>query len=49
MKIDKEAAFFRQIFLFQDLEDQEIEQVLSRTSLREFPAGSGHHPGRRAG
>ena len=28
MKIDKDAAFFRQIFLFQDLEDREIEQVL---------------------
>ena len=40
MKIDQEAAFFRQIFLFQDLDDQEIEEVLRRTSLRDFPAGS---------
>ena len=42
-------AFFRKIFLFQDLEDREIEQVLNRTSPREFPPRSGHHPGRRAG
>jgi CRP-like cAMP-binding protein len=35
----KEAAFFRQIFLFQDLEDREIEQVLARTHQRQFPAG----------
>jgi CRP-like cAMP-binding protein len=40
MDIDREAAFFRKIFLFQDLEDLEIEQVLSRTHPREFPAGS---------
>ena len=39
-KTDKDAAFFRKIFLFQDLEDREIEQVLDRTSPREFPAGS---------
>jgi len=35
----EDAAFFRKIFLFQDLEDRELEQVLSRTSPREFPAG----------
>ncbi|MCL4504303.1 MAG: cyclic nucleotide-binding domain-containing protein [Deltaproteobacteria bacterium] len=40
MDIVREAAFFRKIFLFQDLEDREIEQVLSRTYPREFPAGS---------
>ena len=39
-KTDKDAAFFRKIFLFQDLEDREIEQVLDRASPREFPAGS---------
>jgi CRP/FNR family cyclic AMP-dependent transcriptional regulator len=39
MNIDKEAAFFRRIFLFQDLEDLEIEQVLSRTHRRHFSAG----------
>jgi CRP-like cAMP-binding protein len=35
----EDAAFFRKIFLFQDLEDRELEQVLSRTYPREFPAG----------
>jgi len=35
----EDAAFFRKIFLFQDLEDRELEQVLSRTLPREFPAG----------
>ncbi|MFZ0050530.1 MAG: cyclic nucleotide-binding domain-containing protein [Desulfobaccales bacterium] len=35
----EDAAFFRKIFLFQDLEDGELEQVLSRTYPREFPAG----------
>ncbi len=39
-KTDKDAAFFRKIFLFQNLEDREIEEVLDRTSPREFPAGS---------
>jgi len=39
-KTDKDAAFFRKIFLFQDLEDDEIRQVLSRTKPRDFPAGS---------
>ena len=39
-KTDKDAAFFRKIFLFQDLEDREIEEVLDRTSPREFSAGS---------
>jgi CRP/FNR family cyclic AMP-dependent transcriptional regulator len=39
-KTDKDTAFFRKIFLFQDLEDREIEQVLDRTSPREFSAGS---------
>jgi CRP/FNR family transcriptional regulator, cyclic AMP receptor protein len=39
MEADQDAAFFRKIFLFQDLEDQEIEQVLARTRPREFPAG----------
>ena len=33
-----DAAFFRKIFLFQDLEEDEIHQVLDRTSLREFSA-----------
>ena len=33
-----DAAFFQRIFLFQDLEEAEIHQVLGRTSLRKFPA-----------
>ena len=39
MSIDQEAAFFRKIFLLQDLGDQEIEQVLKRTKPRSFFAG----------
>ncbi len=39
MAIVEDAAFLRRIFLFQDLEDGELEQVLSRTRPREFPAG----------
>jgi len=39
MKVSRDPAFFRKIFLFQDLMDEEIEQVLSRTHLREFSAG----------
>ena len=39
MNIEREAAFFRKIFLFQDLEDLEIEQVLDRTHRRDFTAG----------
>jgi len=35
-----DAAFFRKIYLFQDLEEAEIHQVLSRTGRREFPAGA---------
>jgi CRP/FNR family cyclic AMP-dependent transcriptional regulator len=35
-----DATFFRKIYLLQDLEEAEIHQVLSRTSPREFPAGS---------
>jgi CRP/FNR family cyclic AMP-dependent transcriptional regulator len=35
-----DAAFFRKIYLFQDLEEDEVQQVLNRTSLREFPAGA---------
>ena len=34
------AAFFRQIFLLQDLEDGEIELVLAHTRPREVSAGS---------
>lgn len=33
-----DAAFFRKIYLFQDLEEGETHQVLSRASQREFPA-----------
>ena len=40
MDTDKDAAFFRKIFLLQDLEDREIELVLARTRPREVPAGS---------
>lgn len=39
MRIEKETAFFRKIFLLQDLEDHEIEQVLKRTQPRSFFAG----------
>ncbi|MGP8049105.1 MAG: cyclic nucleotide-binding domain-containing protein [Desulfobaccales bacterium] len=39
MAIVEDAAFLRRIFLFQDLEDGELEQVLSRTRPRKFPAG----------
>jgi CRP/FNR family transcriptional regulator, cyclic AMP receptor protein len=35
-----DAAFFRKIYLFQNLEEGEILQVLNRTRLREFPAGA---------
>jgi CRP/FNR family transcriptional regulator, cyclic AMP receptor protein len=35
----QDAAFFRKIFLFQDLEEGEIHQVLTRTVPRVFPAG----------
>jgi CRP/FNR family cyclic AMP-dependent transcriptional regulator len=31
------VAFFRKLYLFQDLEEGEIYEVLNRTSLREFP------------
>jgi CRP/FNR family cyclic AMP-dependent transcriptional regulator len=34
------VAFFRKLYLFQDLEEVEIHKVLNRTSLREFPAGA---------
>ncbi len=34
-----DAAFFRKIFLFQDLEDRELEEVLDRTRPRQFFAG----------
>ncbi len=40
MNLEREAAFFRRIFLFQDLEDLEIEQVLDRTHHRDFSAGA---------
>jgi CRP/FNR family cyclic AMP-dependent transcriptional regulator len=35
----QDAAFFRKIFLFQDLEEGEIHQVLTRTVPRVYPAG----------
>jgi CRP/FNR family cyclic AMP-dependent transcriptional regulator len=35
-----DAAFFQKIFLFQDLEEGEIHQVLRRTMPRNFPAGA---------
>jgi CRP/FNR family cyclic AMP-dependent transcriptional regulator len=34
-----DAAFFRKIFLFQDLEENEIHQVLSHTGPRNFSSG----------
>ena len=35
-----DPAFLRKIFLFQDLEEDEIHQVLEHASLREFSAGA---------
>lgn len=35
-----DATFFQKIFLFQDLEESEIQQILSRTVPRDFPAGT---------
>jgi CRP/FNR family cyclic AMP-dependent transcriptional regulator len=35
-----DPAFFRKIYLFQDLEEGEIQLVVSRTSPREFSAGA---------
>jgi CRP/FNR family cyclic AMP-dependent transcriptional regulator len=35
-----DADFFRKIYLFEDLEEDEIQQVLNHTSLREFPVGA---------
>jgi CRP/FNR family transcriptional regulator, cyclic AMP receptor protein len=35
-----DAAFFQKIYLFQDMEEAEIHQVLSRTLPRDFSAGS---------
>ena len=34
-----DASFFRKIYLLQDLEENEIHQVVSRTMPRVFPAG----------
>jgi CRP-like cAMP-binding protein len=34
-----DAAFFRKIYLFQDLEEGEIHQVLNHTMPQNFPAG----------
>ena len=34
-----DAAFFNKIYLFQDLEEPELQQVLSRTVQRDFAAG----------
>jgi CRP-like cAMP-binding protein len=35
-----DAAFFRKIYLFQDLEADEIRQALNRTNPRNFAAGA---------
>lgn len=35
----RDTAFFQKIYLFQNLEGDEIRQVLSRTVPRDFPAG----------
>jgi len=40
MQTGRDPAFFRKIFLFQDLDDREIEEVLDRTKPRKFPAGA---------
>ncbi len=36
----KETAFFKKIFLFQDLGDQELQKVLDHAASQDFPAGS---------
>ncbi len=35
-----DAALFQKIYLFQDLKEGEINQVLDRTTLRDYPAGT---------
>jgi CRP/FNR family cyclic AMP-dependent transcriptional regulator len=35
--MEMDVAFFQKLYLFQDLEEDEINKVLNRTSLREFP------------
>ncbi|MGA9754723.1 MAG: cyclic nucleotide-binding domain-containing protein [Desulfobaccales bacterium] len=35
-----DAALFQKIYLFQDLGEDELQQVLNRTALREFSAGA---------
>ncbi len=35
-----ETAFLRKVFLFRDLTEDEMEEVLSRTQTRNFPAGA---------
>jgi CRP/FNR family cyclic AMP-dependent transcriptional regulator len=35
-----QCEFLKKISLFQDLEEDEIKQVLNRTTLRNFPAGA---------
>jgi CRP/FNR family transcriptional regulator, cyclic AMP receptor protein len=35
-----DTASFQKIYLFQDLEESELRQVLDRTCCREFPAGA---------
>jgi CRP-like cAMP-binding protein len=35
-----DLSLYRKIFLFQDLEEEELQQVLNRTYSREYPAGS---------
>ncbi len=39
MPAEKDEAFFRKIFIFQDLDDREIGHVLARTVLRDVRAG----------
>jgi CRP/FNR family cyclic AMP-dependent transcriptional regulator len=36
--MEMDVTFFQKLYLFQDLEEDEINKVLNRTSLREFPA-----------
>ncbi len=35
-----DTALYRKIYLFQDLEEEELQQVLDRTGSREYPAGA---------
>ena len=43
-----DAALFQKIYLFQDLGEDELQQVLNRTEPPGIFCRGGHHSGRRA-